>query len=143
MRRPRGPGGRFLTAEEVQAMEKEKRAQENSETQAIASSNGNGVTHHQHQQGSIQKGKEPQQASKLDHNRTPNRMPVPVASVGISINVSGGSGKRKASAMTASNQSHAGSPLKRPKSGNGMLMRRSLAEDEEVSEEDLEELNDD
>ena len=122
-------------------MDKEKRAQENSETQTT-SSNGNGVTHHQHQQSNITKGKEPQQASKLDHNRTPNRMPVAPAGVGISINASGGSGKRKASSMTASNQSHTGSPLKRPKPGNGMVIRRSLGEDDEVSEEDLEDLDD-
>lgn len=123
-------------------MEKEKRAQENSGTQTT-SSNGNGVAHHQHQQGSIPKGKEPQQAPKLDHSRIPNRMPVPATSVGISINASSGSGKRKAGSMTSGNQSHSGSPLKRPKSGNAMVMRRSLGDDEEVSEEDLEDLGDD
>lgn len=143
MRRPRGPGGRFLTAEEVAEMEKNKKAQDSPEAQSTGS-NGNGVTHHQHhQQGGLPKGKEPQQGQKLDHTRTPQqRIAAPNTNMQMAMNNSGGSGKRKAGAMTSGNQPNSGSPLKRAKPTSGMMSIRRVDE-EDLTEEDIDGLGED
>jgi len=79
----------------------------------------------------------------MDHNRTPNRIPVPGAVIGMGMNASSGSGKRKASSMSAGNQANSGSPLKRVKPGNGIMPIRRGLEEETVSEEDLDGLGED
>lgn len=124
-------------------MEKTKKAQESPEAQTHLGSNGNGINHHQHhQQGGIPKGKEPQQGQKLDHTRTPQRIPPPTASMGMGMNTTAGSGKRKAGAMTSGIQPTS-SPLKRAKAGNGMIPMRRGLDEEEVSEDDIDGLGED
>ena len=125
-------------------MEKNKKAQDSPEAQTTGS-NGNGVNHHQHhQQGGLPKGKEPQQGQKLDHNRAPQqRIAVPNTNMQMAMNSSGGSGKRKAGAMTSGNQPTSGSPLKRAKPGNGAAPMRRGIEEDELCEEDIDGLGED
>lgn len=118
MRRPRGPGGRFLTADEVAEMENKKKHDGQGEN---GGNNGNS-----NGQGSMPptKGKEPQQ--KMGHNQdlsTPIKGSAPTANMGMisnngngGITASGGSAKRKASSMSGNNES----PLKKSK-GNGNM----------------------
>jgi hypothetical protein len=105
MRRPRGPGGRFLTADEVAEMERHKK-----ELEGVGDNEGgNG------QPTTAAKGKE---TDKSVATRTPNRPPhggPHGSSGGSSAPTTGGSLKRKAGQAGLST----GSPLKKTKSGGG------------------------
>ncbi|KAF8251445.1 hypothetical protein K440DRAFT_579423, partial [Wilcoxina mikolae CBS 423.85] len=96
MRRPRGPGGRFLTAEEVAAMERDKRGGEN----------GDGGV----QQEVIKENEKPSNTA-----RTPNKGSHP--RMGSGNPPSSGSMKRKAGQAGLGTAS----PLKKSKPGNGRV----------------------
>lgn len=69
MRRPRGPGGRFLTAEEVQQMEKRKR--EEAEAAAKAAAEGSEQKEQQNEQQGEQQTQSEQQQQQEAGNKTP------------------------------------------------------------------------
>ncbi|KAL0640378.1 Transcriptional activator [Maublancomyces gigas] len=106
MRRPRGPGGRFLTADEVLDMERRKREEEGS--------GGNG-------QVGVVKGKESDKVNPNNNaNRTPNRPPHPMgtgSNGGSNTTPTGGSLKRKAGQAGLSS----GTSGKKSKPGNGRM----------------------
>ncbi|KAG0642646.1 CCAAT-binding transcription factor (CBF-B/NF-YA) subunit B-domain-containing protein [Tuber brumale] len=128
MRRPRGPGGRFLTADEVAEMEKKQREQ--SGNGAGDSNGGNNG-----QPAAAAKNKE---ADKASAARTPNRMPpnaVHPHSGGGSSAPASGSMKRKAGQAGLPSSS----PVKKAKSSNPrshMTNVNSESDDEELGEED-------
>lgn len=106
MRRPRGPGGRFLTADEVLDMERRKREEEGS--------GGNG-------QVGVVKGKESDKVNPNNNpNRTPNRPPHPMgtgSNGGSNTTPTGSSLKRKAGQAGLSS----GTSGKKSKPGNGRM----------------------
>jgi nuclear transcription factor Y alpha len=104
MRRPRGPGGRFLTADEVAAMERDKKGAENGED------------------GKAQQDK--------NQTRTPNKQQPRMGAPPLNTPSTGGSMKRKAGAAGLPNSS----PLKKTKptgSGNGRMVRQQTDSDED------------
>ncbi|PWW79204.1 hypothetical protein C7212DRAFT_288328 [Tuber magnatum] len=128
MRRPRGPGGRFLTAEEVAEMEKKQREQSGNGA-------GDGSGGNNGQPAAAAKNKE---AEKANATRTPNRLPPNVAhphSGGGSSTPASGSMKRKAGQVGLPSSS----PVKKAKSSNPrshMPNMNSESDEEELGEED-------
>ncbi|KAI5850343.1 CCAAT-binding transcription factor (CBF-B/NF-YA) subunit B-domain-containing protein [Morchella snyderi] len=109
MRRPRGPGGRFLTADEVAEMERRKKEEE---VNAGAGAGSNSV------QAGVVKGKEADKMNPNSNvNRTPNRQPHPMGTgTGNNTTPTSGGMKRKAPGGLSS-----GTPGKKPKTVNGRL----------------------
>lgn len=123
MRRPRGPGGRFLTADEVAEMERRKRDEEGS-----GGING---------QAGVVKGKESDKVNPNNNaNRTPNRPPHPMgtgSNGGSNTTPTGGSLKRKAGQAGLSS----GTSGKKPKSGSGRIIPDMASESEDDGLADL------
>jgi nuclear transcription factor Y alpha len=115
MRRPRGPGGRFLTAEEVAAMDREKRGAENG---------GDGGENEP-----VKEIEKPNNATRTPNNKGPQQR----MGAGNGNPPSSGSLKRKAGQAGMGT----GSPLKKTKAGNGRQVPVRLnSESEEDSLED-------
>lgn len=127
MRRPRGPGGRFLTADEVAEMEKKQREQ-----------SGNGVGDGNGGNNGQPAAAAKKEVDKVNATRTPNRMPPNAAhphSGGGSSAPASGSMKRKAGQAGLPSSS----PVKKAKSSNPrsqMPNMNSESDDEELGEED-------
>ena len=114
MRRPRGPGGRFLTADEVAEMERQKKEREGLVDDGV---NNNG------QIPSAAKGKE---ADKPGATRTPNRAPhggVHGSGGASNTPTTGGSMKRKAGQAGLSS----GTPVKKSKPASGRMPSTALS----------------
>lgn len=126
MRRPRGPGGRFLTADEVQEMEKKQREQ-----------SGNGAGDNGGNNGQPAAAAKNKEADKASATRTPNRMPpnaVHPHSGGGSSAPASGSMKRKAGQAGLPSSS----PVKKAKSSNPrpQMPNMNSESDDECEEDD-------
>jgi len=123
MRRPRGPGGRFLTAEEVQAMDREKRS---------SAGAGGGVGGDVGGIPDVKEVEKPSNAPRTPNNKGTQQLQQQQQQQRMAAGhpPSSGSLKRKAGHSGLSQSS----PLKKPKAGNGrMPMRIPGGSDDELA----------